>query len=66
MWPKMKYRKICSMATGHRCFILKILYNQVLKLGKFVGKEMALSVLYFKLSLEEGCLADSVIGVCHF
>lgn len=25
------------MATGRRCFILKILYNQVLKLGKFVG-----------------------------
>lgn len=37
MWPKMKCRKICWMATGHRCFTLKILYNQVLKLGKFVG-----------------------------
>lgn len=25
------------MATGHQCFILKILYNQVLNLGKSVG-----------------------------
>lgn len=36
-WPKTKYRKTCWTATGRRCSISKILSNQVLKLGKFVG-----------------------------
>lgn len=33
MWPKMKFRRTCWMATGRRCSTSRTHYNQVLRLG---------------------------------
>ena len=48
------------MATGHPCFISKILYNQVLNLGKFMDIQEAINLYIEYLIVEKGLSENTI------